>query len=152
MGPDGGAVDRDLLPEPWQELPELIGQRRETVGYQIVMGPEPVDKPIEGAAVWERAAEAAQQPERRVVLKTAYERVRVGQVQDEAAEVGTPEGREAVAFGSARSAVLLKAGDNSGGVDAVKDFRELGASRRLRNGIRWGTLRRSHRRRLLLLT
>ena len=59
MGPDGGAVDRDLLPKPRQELPELIGQRRETVGYQVVVGPEPADEPIEGAAVWERAAEAA---------------------------------------------------------------------------------------------
>ena len=61
------------------------------------------------------------QPEPSVVLKTAYQGVRVGQVEDEAGEVGPPEGREAMAFGSAPGAVLLKARDNSGGVDAVEE-------------------------------
>ena len=123
MGPDVGAVDCDLLPQPRQELPELVGQRRETAGYQIVVGPEPVDEPIEGAAVRELTAEATQQTERGVILKTANQGVRVGQVEDEAGEVGPPEGREVVAFGSAPSVVLLKAGDNSGGVNAFEDFR-----------------------------
>ena len=73
--------------------------------------------------MWE-IAEAAEGAEISIVLQPADQRVGVGQVQDEGADVGSPEGLERVAL-PARGPVLLQADQQGRVVQAGEDRRQL---------------------------
>lgn len=57
---------------------------------------EPIDEPVEGRAMGQ-LAEPAQEPEFQVVLKSADQSIRAGQVQNEAREVSAPQRPERIA-------------------------------------------------------
>ena len=123
VGTDDRGVDRDFLAQAGLQFGQPVGQGRHALIDKIAVKGQPVDEPVEGGPV-RQLAEPAEQPEFRVVLEPADQRVGAGQPQNEGREVGPPEGGRRVAFPPNR-AVLLQPGDQRGHINFVKDGPEF---------------------------